>query len=114
MACITTGNLKIVGSAAVKKHEKTTNDNRESITIVRIGSASGASGPWIFLVKRQTELEKQSPFRNLEKKSPNIPPGSVVIPTPNAYMTNYMWIKIAPIIGKGTRNMPIIKDHPEC
>jgi hypothetical protein len=35
MACITTGNLYIVGSAAaVKKHEKTTNDNKGSITLV--------------------------------------------------------------------------------
>ncbi|KAL7428318.1 hypothetical protein ACHAXH_002377 [Discostella pseudostelligera] len=35
MACITTGNLYIVGLvAAVRKHEKTTNDNKESITIV--------------------------------------------------------------------------------
>jgi hypothetical protein len=37
----------------------------------------------------------------------------VVIPTPNAYMTNDTWIKIAPIIAKGIWNMPIIKDHPE-
>ena len=112
-ACITTGNLKIVGSAAVKKHEKTTSDNKKSITIMRIGSPSGASGPWIFLIKKQTELEKQSPLRNLMRSFPNVPPGSVVIPTPNAYMTNDNTIKIAPIIAKGIRNMPIIKNHPE-
>ena len=39
------GNLRIVGSAEVKKHEKTTQDNRDSVTIVRIGSASGETGP---------------------------------------------------------------------
>jgi hypothetical protein len=50
----------------VKKHKKNTQDNRDSITIVRIGSAGGTSGPWIFLIK-QKELEKGCPLRNLEK-----------------------------------------------
>ncbi len=42
------GNLHIVGSAEVKKHKKTMQDNRDSVTIVCIGSASGKTGPWIF------------------------------------------------------------------
>jgi hypothetical protein len=53
-----TGVLQIVGSAEVKKHEKNTKDNCNSITIVRIGSAGGTSGPCIFLNK-QKELEKE-------------------------------------------------------
>jgi hypothetical protein len=46
-----TGVLQVVGSAEVKKHEKNTQDNHDSITIVRIGSAGGTSEPWIFLIK---------------------------------------------------------------
>jgi hypothetical protein len=38
------GSLKFVGSAEVKKHESITDDNRESITIVHVGSAGGHSG----------------------------------------------------------------------
>ncbi len=40
-----TGVLQIVGSAEVKKHEKNTQDNCNSITIVWIGSAGGTSWP---------------------------------------------------------------------
>jgi hypothetical protein len=43
------GNIRVIGAADRKKHEKNVDDSRTSITIVRIGSASGTSGPWIFL-----------------------------------------------------------------
>jgi hypothetical protein len=61
----------------MKKHEKNTQDNRDSITIVRIGSAGGTSGPRIFLIKRE-ELEKGCPLHNLEKNFHEVPPGSKV------------------------------------
>ncbi len=57
------GNLRIVGSAEVKKHEKTTQDNCDSVTIVHIGSASGKTGPWILLLKGKKELEKNHPLK---------------------------------------------------
>ncbi len=56
------GRVKIVGSAEGKKHKRITDDNREAITIVCVGSAGGHSGPWIFLVKKQKDFEKNSPF----------------------------------------------------
>jgi hypothetical protein len=67
------GNLRIVGSAEVKKHEKTTQDNRDSVTIVRIGSASGETGPWIFLLKGKKEFEPTHPLRKLERNFPVVP-----------------------------------------
>jgi hypothetical protein len=105
------GNLRIVGSAEVKKHEKTTQDNRDSVTIVCIGSASGETGPWIFLLKGKKELEWNHPLRKLD--FPGVPAGSKVIMTPNAYMTNEVWIKLTPFIANGIRKMPVIKDHPD-
>lgn len=96
---------RIVGLAAVKKHETTTNDNRKSITIIQIVSVVGVSGPCIFFMKRQKELEKNSLLQNSEKNFLNVPL--------DAYMTNNTWITIAPIITKGICNMPIIKDHHE-
>ncbi len=82
------GSLKIVGSTEVKKHKRITDDNREAITIVCVGSVGGHSGPWIFLVEKQKDFEKNSPFQNLEAKFHGVPPGSLVVATPNAYTTN--------------------------
>ncbi len=53
------GSLKIVVSAEVKKHERITDDNREVITIVCVGSAGGHSRPWIFLVKKQKDFGEE-------------------------------------------------------
>ncbi len=107
------GNICIVGSAKVKKHEKTMQDNHDSVTIVRIGSASGETGPWIFLLKGKKGLEKNHPLRNLERNFPGVLAGSKVVMTPNAYMTNEAWIKLTPFIANGIRNMAVIKDHPD-
>ena len=64
-------NLRIVGSAEVKKHEKASSDNKDSITIVRIGSAAGDTGPWVFLIKKKGDLDKNSPLSNLKKYFPH-------------------------------------------
>jgi hypothetical protein len=39
------GTVKIIGSADVKKHEKNTDDNRDTITVIRAGMSSGTEGP---------------------------------------------------------------------
>jgi hypothetical protein len=97
----------------VKKHEKTTQDNRDSVTIVCIGSASGKTGPWIFLLKGKKELEKNHPLRNLECNVPGVPAGSKVVMTPNSYMVDKALIKLTPFIANGICNMAVIKDHPD-
>lgn len=48
------GNVKVVGSAEVKKHEKNTDDNHDSITIIRCGVSSNHEGPRFFLVKAKS------------------------------------------------------------
>ncbi len=98
----------------MKKHEKNTQDNCNSITIGRISSAGGISGPWIFLIKWK-ELEKRCPLRNLEKNfhGHRVPLGSKVVCTDNAYTTNKTWVELAPFIAKGIHLMPHIKNHPD-
>jgi hypothetical protein len=96
----------------VKKHKKNTQDNCDSITIVRIGSAGGTSGPWTFLIKWK-DLEKGCSLHNLEKNFHRVPPGSKVVCTDNAYVTNKTWVQLAPFIAKGICSMPHIKDHPD-
>jgi len=81
------GTKKIVEASKRSKHEKNREDSRESITIVRTGSAGGNSGPWIFLgkgVKMDCPTVKYLPKRGA-------PTGSVVIMTPNAYMMDEAW-----------------------
>ena len=41
------------------------------------------------------------------------PPGSKVIPTPNAYITDKVWNELVPSFYKGLSDLPLIKDHPE-
>ena len=51
----------------------------------------------------------KSDFANKHKA----PPGSKVIPTPNAYMTGKVWNELAPAFAKVLCDLPVIKDYPE-
>jgi hypothetical protein len=44
------GKIKIIGDAEWNEHQKTMDDNRNSITIVKVGNAGSTSGP-LFLAK---------------------------------------------------------------
>jgi hypothetical protein len=105
------GNLRIIGAAERGKHKKNIDDSRDSITIICIGSVAGTEGPQIYLAKGKTDVPKS--LRNIKKKSYSAPPGSVVVMTPNGYLTDVTWNQLAPIIAAGIRNMPVIKDHPD-
>lgn len=104
------GTVKIVGSGDRKKHEKNMDDACDSITIIRIGSAAGVSGPWIFLC-RGKKLDRRS-LKNLPENY-SAPAGSVVVMTPNAYLNDKTWVQIASTIAEGIRSMEVIKAHPE-
>ena len=41
------------------------------------------------------------------------PPGSCVINTPLAYMTDEAWKELVPALIKGIRQMPVIRDYPQ-
>jgi hypothetical protein len=41
------------------------------------------------------------------------PPGSSVVMTPSAYMTDVAWMDVVPLLCKGLRAMPVVKDHPD-
>ena len=48
---IRSDNVKLMGAVGRNKHGPTSGDCRDSITILRTGSAAGRCGPTIFLVK---------------------------------------------------------------
>jgi hypothetical protein len=98
------GILQVIGSAARKKHEKNTLNSRQSIMVVRVGSAAGVEGLRIFLAKEKeltTELMHKNNFACVHKA----PIGSYVMMTPNAYMTNEAWMEITPSLCNGIRAM---------
>ena len=89
------GVLRVIGSAARKKHTKNTSDSRQSITTVRVGSAAGVEGLRIFLAKR-VELAAESMLKKNFAHIHKAPVGSFVKMTPNVYITNKVWMKIVP------------------
>jgi hypothetical protein len=103
------GHLHIVGSKNKRKHEKNLGDCRESITVLRVGSSVNVDGPRIYLAKGK-EIELPT-FKEFTQHWP-APPGSRVVMTPNAYMTDDAWIELVPHLCKGVREMKVIKDHP--
>ena len=50
LACANDG-IKVYGCGSRDKHEKNTQDSRDSISLFKCGSAAGWSGPTIFLLK---------------------------------------------------------------
>ena len=104
------GIIRVIGNSKKRKHEKNIADSRDSITIVRVGSAGGVDGPRIYLAKGQ-RLEYECLINFC--KHHDAPPGSCVEMTPNAYMTTEAWRKICPNLCKGIRNMEVIVDHPD-
>ena len=106
------GNLRVIGSSLKKKHEKRVDDLKKSVTVIRIGSAGGSTGPWIFLKEGKGKVTNKclSP-QQLEKNG--APVGSHVVNTPSAYLTNESWLGLVPKLCRGIRAMPYIRDHPD-
>ena len=92
------GIVRVIGSINKKKHEKNIGDCRDSITVVRVGSAAGIDGPRIYLAKGKTLEYNQ--FKDFCRCN-DAPPGSMVSMTPNAYMTDETWRDIVDLLCQG-------------
>jgi hypothetical protein len=101
----------VVASKHVKKQQINKDDNRASITICRCGLASGDEGPRYFLVKAE-KIENNALKGDFARKH-KAPPGSKVIPTPNAYMTDKTWNEMSTAFAKGLRALPVVKKYPD-
>ena len=78
--------------------------------MVRTGSTAGHTGPTIILLKG----EKCRPrFTDNFLERHGLAPGSTIIMTPNAYMTDEAWLLATKAIVKGYRSMPGMKDNPQ-
>ena len=103
----------IVGDRKKRKHCKSTQNSRVSITVVECGNAAGCDGPSMYLMQGQIPGNLKGLFGNsswLEKSG--APPRSFVVPTPTAYMTDDAWDAAAEPLASGIRGMSVIKDYP--
>ena len=101
----------MVASKAVKKHQTNADNNRRTVTISSCGIASGVDFPRFYLAKAEN-IYLQT-FKGDFAKKHKDPPGSKIIPTPNAYMIYKVWNELAPAFSKGILDLPVIKDYPE-
>jgi len=101
--------VKIVGSLK-SKTEKKMDDCCTSITSLRLGTCSGDQGPFIFLTTGK--MTDRGPTKDLEKHF-GCPPGSAIIPSPSAFMTDDVWLQLVLTFAKGIHAIPVIKDHPD-
>ena len=97
----------MVASKTVKKHQTNTNDNRRTITISCCCLASGVDVPRFYLVKAE-KIDLQN-FKGDFAQNHKAPPGSKVIPTPNAHITYKAWNELAPAFSKIICELPVIK-----
>ena len=104
------GNVCVLSEKTREVTAKRMSDSKFSITILRVGSAAGCDGPIIFLVKGE-KIECEA-LKDIVKNF-GCPPGSCVIPTPTAYMTDKAWNELIPKLIEGIRAMPGIRDYPE-
>lgn len=80
------GRVRVVyGSKRRRNHELILTDSRFSITVYRCGNAAGVQGPFIFVMKCKTVPAMWTPEF---LKSLGAPPGSMVVPSENAFMTD--------------------------
>jgi hypothetical protein len=85
------GNVRIVAAASKRKHERLTSDHRCSITMFRSGVTVGGNGPTGFLLKGK---KKRPGYTDDMLVKHGCEPGSTIIMTENAFMTNEAWIEL--------------------
>ena len=108
---VSEGTVRVIANKNKRKQEKNCNDSRDSITGFRVGSAAGTEGPRIFLIAGKSLHNYPSMKVGKFAKNYKAPPGSHVVPTPSAYMTDEVWIEMAETVAIGIQAMPVIKDH---
>ena len=101
MACENQG-VRVVASAGRGKHQKSTADSRESITMYRTGGVMGDSGPTIFLCRGN---KKRRGFTDKFLRENGAAEGSTVIMTPSAFMTTESWEEMTPHVCEGFRKL---------
>ena len=104
------GDLRVFAAADKKKQHKLLQDCRCSITVVRTGTASGITGPTIFLLKGTKHRDN---FNNVYLLRYGMAKGSTILMTENAYMTDDAWLEASKAIVKGYHQLPFMKENKD-
>lgn len=93
-------NNLVIGERGRKKHEKIVDDSRKTITVMRSGNAHGNQGPSALVLAGK---KNPSFLSDGFIKRHGGPPGTCVVMTENAFMTDEAWLKAVPNIAEGVR-----------
>ena len=85
------GEGKIHGEVGKRKHERMVSDFRGSITMLRTGVCSGHNGPTAFCMEGKN---RKAGFTDNFLVQEGCEPGSTIVMTKNAFMTDEAWLKI--------------------
>ena len=99
------GILRIVGDAEKAHHDKNTQNNRTSITVLRVGAAGGINGPVIFIAKGESIHDHFKGDRL--HRDYGLPEESCVIPNKNGYMDDETWEKVVDVLAPAIRKMKV-------
>jgi hypothetical protein len=102
--------LRVFAAADKKKQEKLLQDCQCSITGVRTGTVVSTTRPTTFLLKG---TKRRKYFNGNYLLGYGMAPGSKVIMTKNAYMTDEAWLEALKSIVAGYHNLPHIKENPD-
>jgi hypothetical protein len=102
------GNLRVFVVANKNKQEKHFQDCCCSITDVRTGTASGITGPTIFLLKGTKHCNN---VNNEYLLRYGMAKGSTILMTESAYMTDAAWLEASKAIVKGYCQLPFMKEN---
>ena len=103
------GTEKLIVDTIRKKQENKREENKDLVTIDRVGIAAGNIGPLILLASGN-KLDSKA-IKNLYRKGH--PPVSTLIMTPSDYLDNVSWIHRVTIIFKGIHTISVICDYPD-
>ena len=104
------GELRIMGEAGKKKHEKRGNDSRISCTMYRTFNAAGNNGPTGFIMQGK---KRKPGYTDKFLEQSGCAKGSTIVMTENAFMTDAAWEEMADTIVTGYRSLPIVRDNPQ-
>ncbi len=104
------GDLRVFAAADKKKQEKLLQDCRCSITVMRTVTASGITGPTIFLLKGTKHCNN---FNNDYLLRYGMAKGSTILMTENAYMTDNAWLEASKAIVRGYCQLPFMKENKD-
>ena len=103
-------NLRVFAAADKKKEEKLLTDCRCSITVVHTGTASGITGPTIFLLMGK---KRHKNFNDDYLVRFGMAKGSTIPMTENAHITDDAWLEASKAIVKGYRQLPFMKENQD-